>query len=75
MRGKKFAFRDLNIEENFLVLKKKGACFTLKGHFLLRKKGHFSLRKKGQLLGVGNFWGLFFIACQLVPPENDDFFL
>ena len=33
-RGKILHFRDLNIEE-------KGACFTLKGHFLLRKKGTF----------------------------------
>ena len=40
-QGQKFVFRDLNIEENALFLNKKGACFTLKGHFLLRKKGTF----------------------------------
>ena len=32
-QGQKFAFRDLNIEENALFLNKKGVCFTLKGHF------------------------------------------
>ena len=32
-------FRDLNIEE-------KGACFTLKGHFLLRKIGARYLQSK-----------------------------
>ena len=40
-QGQKYAFRDLNIEENALFLNKKGACFTLKGHFLLRKKDTF----------------------------------
>ena len=58
----KFAFRDLNIEENFLFLKKKGACFTLKGHFLLLKKGNFRFRKKG------TFWMLEILGASVPPP-------
>ena len=54
--GAQFAFRDLNIEENALFLNKKGACFTLKGHFLLRKKGTFHLEKRA-LLGSWIFLG------------------
>ena len=56
-QGQKFAFRDLNIEENALFLNKKGVCFTLKGHFVLRKKGHFSLRKKGTFRVLEFFYG------------------
>ena len=50
-QGQQFAFRDLNIEENALFLNKKGACFTLKGHLLLRKKGTFRVLH-GTLLHV-----------------------
>ena len=63
-QGQKFAFRDLNIQENFLFLKKKRCMFYFKRALLLRKRAcHFSLRKralltkkKGHFLGVGN-WG------------------
>ena len=51
-QGQKNAFKDLNIEENFPFLNKKGACFTLKGPFLLRKRALFT-EKKGHFLGVG----------------------
>ena len=34
------------MEENALFLNKKGACFTLKGHFLLRKKDTFGVLEK-----------------------------
>ena len=64
--GQKFAFRDLDIEGNALFLNKKGACFTLKGHFLLRKKGGktFHLEKKG------TFWVLEIFGGHMppVPP-------
>ena len=55
-QGQTFAFRDLNIEEIALFLNKQGACFTLKGHFLLRKKGNFHLEKRA-LLGRRNRGG------------------
>ena len=63
VRGK-IAFRDLNIEENSLFLNKKGVCFTLKGHFLLRKKGTFHLEKR-VLLGC---WKFFWGTCPPCPP-------
>ena len=51
---------------NYLFLNKKGACFTLEGHFLLRKRGtfQFSLRK-GHFLGVGIVLGA---SAPLPPP-------
>ena len=69
-QGQKFAFRDLNIEENALSSTKKGACFTLKGHILLRKKGTFHLEKRAQV----PFWVLeiekraLFLGGQVPPP-------
>ena len=46
---KKSTFRDKNVEEMPFSSTKKGACFTLKGHFSLRKKGTFWVL---EILGV-----------------------
>ena len=45
--------------------RKKGACFTLKGHFLLRKKGTFRLEKRA-LLGCWKLGG----GAQSAPPPG-----
>ena len=80
-QGQNCAFRDLNIEETALFLNKKGACFTLKGHFLLFKRALFTRRKKGTFhsekgpfLGVGFFFFFFFFLgggkCHPCPPPS-----